>query len=205
MREVVQRQGGKLSWLMRARLAKLAPPKGAIASDLLNRLRTNQGIKVRQAIWERMNVRQEIGGDRKTFFKKSRRAKTYSNAHVAVKGGQAVGAWEFAVMKEIGLRERARKFLSLSARYPREIKHSQAALSKSGKALSRVEARVTGNNPLVHFKWAGGNQHADNALEGLNKPRGRAAMLQSMEDLVRDVMPYLRRKLGENLRLLGLN
>lgn len=176
--DVMKKQGGKLGFAINRRLRGLAPKRGEIRKALIAHLEGGGGIIVREGV-------------RKKVADKRSRSKT---------GRFRLNAQAEAVKMEISLRERARGFMGVSGKYPRELLDENRAMSRHGVILSQVKV-FTGEkreNHLVRFKWdPADSKSAGSATEGLNTPEGQKALVMATRDVKDDIEIYTNRKQQE--------
>lgn len=201
--EVLTKQGGKLGFLLFQKLRAIAPAKGRVRAERLAALSHGEGIRVHQsardyAMAHSTATASSLRTRRGVLFREKTKA-----------GGLKRNArswWQIAVAREIALRESGRGFLGISAHYPRVLGREATAVSKYGPVLSRAGIIINGPRGKAEFVWdPGTGQLASKAAEGVDRPRGRAAIALALRDLDEDIEVYVVRKQQERLAESGLN
>lgn len=191
--EALKKQGAKLGYNLREELRRIAPPKGSIRAAMLARLKSHRGVKVRESVL------------RKVMQKRGARSVLSSGTVVFGKKGQGTTAkganiWALAVQAEINLRESARGFLGVAARYGIRGELTNAtAVSRFGPLLSKAGFQAEIQGGAIEFKWGGGlGELSSSAAEGLTKFKGERAINRALQGTVEDIQVYIERKLQEN-------
>lgn len=200
--EVLGKQGGKLGFLLFQRLRGLSPTKGRIRAERLAALRRGEGIRVRQSAKD-FASRQTIATASSLRTRQGIRFRQKTKTGGVRHRGRSW--WQIAVARELSLRESGRGFLAVSARYPRTLGATSRALSKLGPELSRAGVIVSGARGKAEFVWdPAASPLAARVVAGLERPRGRAALLLALRDLTQDIDVYVVRKQQERLTKAGL-
>lgn len=200
--EVLGKQGGKLGFLLFQRLRAIAPAKGHVRTERLAALRRGEGIRVRPAAME-FASRRTVATASSLRTRQGIRFREKTKAGGLKNRGRSW--WQIAVAREIAMREGGRGFLSVSARYPRTLGAASSAVSRYGPELSRAGVIVSGARGKAEFVWdPGAGPQAARVAEGLDRPRGRAALALALRDLVADIDVYVVRKQEERIAKAGL-
>lgn len=190
--EVLAKQGGKLGYSLSRNLRGLAPARGEVRAEMLDRLRDGEGVRVRPSVMA------EVLAKRKARTRLSDRAVVFGagegKSSTATKSGGRLNLTAMAVSREIAMRESARGFLGWSARYPRTLKKSDKAYSRYRRVLSSANIRVESDEKSVRFAWPGDNPQSAGAVQGLNRDQSRAAIASSLEEVRSDTQIYIDRK-----------
>lgn len=200
--ETLAKQGAKLGFFLRARLAALKPEKGATKNERLAALKRGEGIKVREGAIEyakkktvatAVNIRTRKDA---LFVEKTKRGNVK-------KGGRTF--WQIAVDRELAIRESGRGYLSLSGR----MRWVDAAIIAGSeyRVLDRISREV--GNAGMKVSEDGATLRLDYRnpwiVEGMERSKGKQAIAQAIADARADIRVYLNRKLEENKRKAGLN
>lgn len=193
--EALKKQAGKLGYNLRQELRSLMPGKGSITTQLVERLKSHRGIKIRPKIL------QKFLGQQGATFATQRRINTSGTI-----GKRRLNAWAQAVKAEIAARESARGFLGVSASY-RGMTGVTASLETGGAyAVSRLGPTLSTatfqESPAdagasIEFQWGPLSALSGEAAEGINKPRGEAAVNRALVGTLEDIQVYIERKLQE--------
>jgi hypothetical protein len=201
VQEALKKQASKLGYNLRTELRSLMPAKGSIRAELLERLKSHRGIKIRPKILQKIFG---SGGTRTTFG--TQRAINTSGSRVT--RGRRLNLWAEAIKAEIGARESARGFLGVSASY-RGMTGVNAMLESGGAyAVSRLGPTLSTATfkPLpedvgasIEFEWSLQTSGLSaEAAEGITKQRGEAAVNRALVNTLEDIQVYIERKLQED-------
>lgn len=192
--EALQKQAAKLGFSLKQELRGLAPAKGSIREQLLDRLGQGLGIRVSQKVLSRVyqskGARSQLSTGQTIFGKKG---------ITTTRAG--LNLWALAVKAEIARRESARGFLGVSASYrglTATLETQARALSRYGPVLSTAGFKATPGGGSIEFQWGPeASQLSGSAAEGINKPKGEAAVNRALSNTLDDIQAYIDRKLGE--------
>jgi hypothetical protein len=203
--DVLKKQGGKLGFALRQNLRGLSPAAGAIRAERLSKLRSGEGIKVREsvrrAIYAKYGARTSIEDKKVRFQVGTKRVKIVGSKIIKKK---RLNLQALAVQREIGVRESGRGFLSISSRYPKTLRNTSFARNRFGVELSKAEISVSETDGKLEFTWDGArNKSEASAAQGLNRPAGRAIIARAIRETRDDVMEYVRRKIEERAQQAG--
>ena len=198
--ETLAKQGGKLAYALNKRLKGLAPKKGSVRAERLAALKAGEGVRVRdtarRSVLGKYQARQNIATRAVVFGKKGVQS-------VRRKGGRRLNLMALMIQRELSIRESARAFLSVSARYPRVLRKVSFSKTRFGVPLS--DAGLSNSGETLTFHWDGAkNALAANAATGMNRPRSRAMIAYALRDVTADIRLYINRKQGEIARKVGL-
>ncbi len=200
--EVIEKQGGKLGYILSQRLRGIMPAKGSIRSERLAALRSGGGVRVRESVLRKIaqkyQARTNLATRSVVFGKRG-------VGTVSRKGGRRLNLRALAVQAELNVRERGRGFLSTSARWPRQLSGSDIVRSRFGPILEQSRITMTADEAQATFTWGAAGQLSREAAEGLQTPPGQRAIAASFNDLRRDILVYVQRKMLEDARRAGLN
>ena len=192
--ESLQKQAAKLGFQLRQELRGIAPAKGSIRSQAEARLKAGLGIRVRPSVlrkvYQQKGARSLLSSGR-TVFGKRGKGTTRAGANI----------YALAVKAEISLRESARGFLGVSASYrglTSTLEREAKATSKYGPVLSKAGFKANPHGGEITFEWGESSGLSESAAEGLNKPRGEAAVSRALEGTLEDIEAYITRKLQES-------
>lgn len=201
--DIMSKQGGKLADLLSRRLRGIAPVRGAIRAQTLERLAAGGGIRVRKTA--RKFADQHSVASATNI--KTRRASHFVQATKtgAVRSG-GLNWWQLAVQREINIRESGRGFLSVSSHYRKYLSQANFALSKFGPVLSRAGISVRSDGAAASITWdPSDSELASSAAAGLGKTKGRAMIALALRDLIDDIDIYITDR-AERLKVdAGLN
>jgi hypothetical protein len=191
--DALLKEGGKFAFALAQRLRGLSPAKGAVRAERLDALRSGEGVKirkrVREAVLRKYGAHTDIVSRQTRFFSGKR--------SVASKGKKRLNLQALMVQRELNTRESGRGFLGQSARYPRILTKTSAAMSRFGPLLSKAGLQATDNVGILSFVWAGAaGELSGSAARGLSKPRARAEIASAADITRDDIMQYVRRKTG---------
>lgn len=194
--EALQKQAAKLGFNLKTELRALAPAKGSIRAEMLDRLASGRGIKVRESVL------------RKVYQQRGARSMLSNQQVVFGKRGKASTArglnlWALAVKSEIAVRESGRGFLGISASYrglTATLEAEAKALSKYGPVLSSVGFKPLSDESggSIEFEWSPrASELSGEAASGINKAKGEAAVNRALQNTLEDIQVYIDRKLQE--------
>lgn len=197
--EVIQKHSGKLAWYLRERLNDVKPSAERMRERLLNRLKTGQGLHIRDKAFAAAGLATDVESRKQTFKagKKRYTTKTYK--------GKRLNARNIAVQREIGMRIKAIGFTKMTARFPRDVKQPQIVRNKFGKYLSEAGVRFGKSPRYVKFIWRGeGGLQAENAADSINSKTATRALSLSIRDATANIMEYVKRKQSEAAGKAGM-
>jgi hypothetical protein len=196
--EALKKQAVKLGFLLKQELRAIAPAKGSIRAQLLERLASGLGVKVSPQVLKKVyqsNRAKSSLSTRQTVFGKGKKSKAS-----VVRGGSRLNLWSMAVKAEIARRESARGFLSVSARYQgltATLEGQATAESRYGPVLSTAGFQVSPGGGSFEFQWGQSSDLSESASEGLSKAKGDAAINRALVNTAEDIEVYIERKLEE--------
>lgn len=200
--DVLQKQGGKLGFLLFERLRGIAPRKGEVRAERLAALRHGEGIRVRQSARD-FATRHTLATASKERSRKASLLREKGRSGKLKAGGR--NWWQIAVAREIAIRESGRGFIAQSGHYPRSLGNEVVAASRFGPVLSRAGIQVAGSRGRAQFIWdPAEGELAAKAVAGLSKPKGRAMVALALRDLLEDIDVYVIRKQEERIGNAGL-
>jgi hypothetical protein len=195
--EAIAKQGGKFAYTLSRRLRGLAPRKGSIRAERLSALARGEGVRIRPRIREALMRRLGAHSDVRTRQTRFMRGK--KSVATIRRGGKRLNLQALMVQRELNTREAGRGFLSVSARYPRELKISGAAESRFGPVLSKAGVSLSAD-AHARFTWnPSQSELSGQAGAGLSRPKARAIIALSLRDVTRDIRAYIERKVKEAL------
>jgi len=204
--EAVMKQVGKLSFALSRELKGISPAKGSLRTAGLTGLSSGKGIKVRQSVkdWA-LRKHGNLLGARSNLTGKRRGQ--LLNANRIKKGKKPMNLQALAVRRELSVRESARGFLSVSARYPgvANISKGLATATRSEgwykNALSQAGITYEQNGTVLRFQWNPGiSSQSGEAAEGLSTPKGHQAIIRAIKATKADIEVYIARKQSEAIR-----
>lgn len=202
--EALQKQIGKLSYALSQELRGITPPKGSIRAAGMAALKSGKGIKVRQSVvdWalrkygEQLNARTKVKGKRRGNL---------LNANKIGKGGKVMNIQALMVRRELGVRESARNFLSVGARFRggSTMAKSLTQVKSLGwyeHALGEAGITLTNDEAVLKFAWNPGvSEQSDSVAQGLTKQKGQQAIIRAINSTRADIEAYISRKQNEAL------
>jgi len=196
VQESLKKQASKLGFNLRKELRGLMPPRGSITTQLVERLKSHRGVKIRPAILKKI-----FGQGAHTQFGTQR---AINNSAVTVRRGRGINLWAQAIKAEIGARESARGFLGVSASYRglnATLEAEAIAISRLGPTLSKASFKALPDDAggSIEFEWGPQTSGlSGEAATGINKPKGEAAVNTALINTLEDIQVYLDRKLQED-------
>jgi hypothetical protein len=184
--EILAHQGGQLGWDLWTELKAIAPAKGAIRAEVLARLNSGRGIKVRQSIRDATEQAMLEYWVKRLGYKKGKRK--------IRKDAKRLNFQNELARREIGRRESGRLFLSVSAAYPKVLPRDAKSISRFSTLLSSAQIRTSKEGGYARFSWDGRSQQGREVAEALRGPRGRAAIQRAIGAREVDIMKYVRGK-----------
>jgi hypothetical protein len=200
-REVLEKQGGKLGYLVRRNLMGIRPAKGSIRSQAFELLRSGQGIHVRKRVREAIQAKYNssfgfgMGGVSYGAIKLPPNFKQLAKLRYRGAILQAL-----MVDREINTRESGRGFLSASSRYPRTLRTNSTSFSRYGHVLGQVGLNFQSKYKSVTFSWDGRSAMSEKAVTGLSKPKAQTALNRAVSEVRVDIAEYTKRKIEEAAR-----
>lgn len=207
--DALLKQGTKLTYALSKRFGGLKPGKGEITAARRRDMAAGLGLNVREAarafafkhtIGTAQNIRTK---GMALFMEKTKRGKLKTDR------GQKKARtwWQIAVDRELSIRESGRGYVSFAARMgnlERAFKDGRISekkqLDRISREIGRVGLRSAANDSALTFTFNNAN-----IVEGINRPKGRAAVAASLADVRADMLVYIQRKLAENAKKSGMN
>lgn len=192
--EALGREGGKLGREIRFQLLSIAPPKGAIRAEILQRLRSGKFIKIRDSVREKNELAMlrywvKRHGYRPGKRKANSKIKNYQNE---------------LIKREIGQRESGRRVLGVSARHPARwdslsggLTVENSSISRYGQVLSTSGVRVANEGGVAQLRWSGMSEQGKQVLSGIQRKRAQSAITKAIAIRRKDMLAYIRRKHAE--------
>lgn len=200
--EVLLKQGTKLGFALSRRFGALKPAKGEVRTARRAELAAGAGITVRKAARDfayrksmatASNLRTR---GRALWMEKTRRGRVKRNARTW---------WQIAVDRELSIRESGRGYLGFAARMGNLTRALESGsgekvqFDRMRREIGRVGLKSAASASALVF-------HFDNAaiVEGISRPRGRAAVAGALEEVRVDMLAYVSRKIAENAKATGM-
>jgi hypothetical protein len=189
VRDVLAKQGGKLSRAVALSLRRVSAPKGALREEALARLKAGRGIRIRESVRQRVEAKWGA-----TF---ARKRAAHERKYWGEDLSEGRSKQQELVRAELAVRESSRGFLAISSRYPMTIQQGLKAISRYGPELSRAGIMANDSGGVLSFTWGGLSTHAQKAEKGLGDPvPGRAVQL-AIQSVTEDIRTYTARKQQE--------
>jgi len=202
--EALLKQGTKLGYALSKRFGEMKPAKGEIRAARRRDMAAGMGLNVREAarayaFRKSMGTAQNLKTRGKMLFmEKTKRGHLKKNGRTW---------WQLAVDRELGIRESGRGYISFAARMgslERALKDGRITEKKQidrvKREIGRVGLRSAANDSVLTFTFSD-----ENIVEGINRPKGRAAVAASLSDVRADMLVFIQRKLAENAKKSGMN
>jgi hypothetical protein len=185
----LRKQTAKLMWNIKSRLREIMPPKGSIRESILTRLRSGDSMPRRKGA--------------RPFIKIRPSAIKWVDSQGYVKNRQ-----QELVRREIAIRESARGFLSVSARYNKaqfNIGNRWNAYNRQDRELSVAELQTPLYDTSMIIEWSRRiDELSEHAAEGLVAEKGQQQINKGIDETIDDINIYLLRKINEVLKQVGL-
>jgi hypothetical protein len=185
VREELTKQGGKLNREIYFELLKIAPEAGNIRLELLARLHSGRGIKIRPKVREKNEVKMLRHWVRRLGYRPGRKVRS---------DVKKLNFQNELVKREIGVRESGRRVLARSVRYPANVADGMRATSRYGQQLSDVGIFVSNDSGTFRLRWSGLSEQGKPVLKGIQRPRAQAAINRAAIRVKRDIMIDVRRR-----------
>lgn len=200
--EVVAHRGVELRFTLRNELKKLRPAKGSVREERKAAMAGGAGIKVRPGAIE-FAKKKTLATASNLSTRKEGLFMEKTKAGNVKRGGRSF--WEIAVTAELNIREKGAGYLSIapSMRANKEGLASGRtfrATDRITREVGRVGMSKNEGGASLTFDFAN-----PNIAEGLSRPKGKAAIDQSLAIENADMLLYVNRKLAENARKAGLS
>lgn len=200
--DVLKKKGTKLGYQLRLEFKSLMPGKGSIREERLAALKAGEGIRVRPKVYQMIAEKFGALPLASGVMRALRKGKVVGTISY---GGVKLNLQALAVQKEIKLRESGRGFLGQSAKFLGiEGRTSTKAVSRYNETLSRFGFQSFTTGPEVKFVWGGWSEASDEAVKGIARERGLAAVARALSAVTEDMIPYLERKLKLTAKQMGV-
>lgn len=214
-------QAAQLAWDVYRGMRAIMPKKGSIRSSRLELLKARgpgHGVHVREAVLREVAARYQMTtsvATKQNFFamKKRGKVKGYSREIWDPKTGKFLNFRAAAVQRELAVRETGRGFMAYSVPRPErgETDQSHADLrsqvSRYGFELSRFMMNPKGGSGMMaaELRWLGARGEYNSPVTGLSKQRQMQVLSEAVAARNADIDVYIKRKLKELTKELGLN
>jgi len=204
--EVFAKKSSQLGYQLRLEFRTLMPGKGSVRNERLEALKTGEGVRVRPSVYAA--VAEKFGAAPLASSVMKWRSK----------GGQLVGTnrkglnlQALAVQAEFNLRESGRGLLGQSAgfigwRAGNDVSGTSQAKADSryGAWLAKAGVTKTGTGTEAKFEWGGLSSMSDEAVHGIARTQGLAAVARAIDAVTSDMVPYLASHLDMTAEQMGL-
>jgi len=197
--DALLKQGTKLGFALSKRFGQLSPAKGQVRAERRREMLAGMGLAVRKKAREfayrktmaqATNTRTRQGA---LLMEVTKRGNLKKNARTW---------WQVAVDRELSIRESGRGYVSFAARMGslERLMSSGAVTEKAqidriNRQVSRVGLKAAANDSTLTFTFEN-----EGIVEGISRPKGRAAVAASLADVRADMLIYIQRKLAENAK-----
>ena len=189
LEESLKKQGAKLVKEISFQLRYISRPKGQIRSEIIQRLRSGKGIKIRQSVRDSVTA--------KWTDKLKRRQARAEDKHWGESRGQDNWKWTLQqqlVKREIGVRESGKGVLGFSSRYTGALESGRKVQSKYGPELSNIGLEVLPQRGELVLFWPGRGRISENVAKGIGDPYPFKAVNDALEVTKKDILDYVTRK-----------
>lgn len=204
--QVLAKKEKQLGFALRDEFRTLMPGKGSVRSERLAALEQGRGVHVRQSVYDAISEKYgalPLAGGLMRWRTKGGQIKGTN--------GKGLNLQALAVQAELNLRESGRGFLGQAARFVGWPAGNDVSASSEAKAESRYGAylakaglRHTGAGPEATLEWGGISEMSSEAVKGISRTRGMAAVARAIDAVTTDMIPYLESHLHTNALLMGL-
>jgi hypothetical protein len=204
--EAVIKQGNKLAFALRGRLALISPKKGSITAERLSALKTGGGVYVRPLI--AISVMKKYGAatrvkDRSIVFGNNKQQKSALFKIGGIK--KRLNLQALMVKRELALRERGLGYLGLAARMSgiSDIVPGKRARWFGRYKQEIAEAGLVATETSAGLRLQYGSEESKVGI-GMKRPRAQAAIAAALREVRLDMMEYINRKNLERGQKSGL-
>lgn len=201
-KDVLLKKGSQLGYALWKLFRALRPVKGSIREARMAALKRGEGLRIRRAAIEfAMNKTLATASDLKTRAGVSRMEKTK-------KGGVKSNGrtwWQIAAQREIAIRESGIGFMAqgVKFRFAQVGQQGRGGIEDHGKAYSRYsptlgayQFKAEEHEGKVVFHWGGFSKMSNEVVKAMTRAKGWSAIRQALDEVVKDTIPYLQKKLG---------
>jgi hypothetical protein len=189
MPETLTKQGAKLVREISFQLRYISRPKGAIRSEIMQRLRAGRFIKIRKSVVDSVTA--------KWTDKAKRKQARAEDQYWGETRGRDNWKWTLQqqlVKREIGVRESGKGVLGFSSRYSQKLESGLKVLSRYGPELSNIGLEVLPYKGKLVLFWPGKGRIAENVAKGIGDPHPFKAVADAISIVRQDILTYVERK-----------